>query len=166
MRSFDGVEPADPGSESAVVVIRDLIPTAAGVVAEFARHVETAERAAADVVRNALEQERSEARERTLALQQEILKQAREPQNRMREELAREQREMRETFRTFRRSVVLRHRLRRAADGCRWHQPRGSISSRAPRGRVARRLTPSRDGPHRRSNDDDPHDVVFAGALG
>ena len=148
------VEPADADSESAVVVVWDLIPTAAGVAAEIARQVETAERAAAGVLPKALEQQRAAARERTRALQQEMIRQARGPQMRMREELAREQREMRETFRTFRRFVLLRHSVARRTQACRWSRPRATVSVRA-HGRPRRRAVASRDGPHRRRNSDD-----------
>jgi hypothetical protein len=128
-RIFDDVAPSE--SDESVL----LIETAAGFAAAIAER----------------------QREANLALKEKVLRQAREPQKRLTEELARQQRQRRASVRAFRRSAILRHRLRRGTDTCRWPRARGSISARAPRGRVARRLTPSRDGPHRRrrSSDDD-----------
>lgn len=151
----DSVEPADADSESAVVFIRDLIPTAACVAAEFARHVETAERAAADVVLKAVEQQRAAARETTLALAQESVRTAGEMQERLREVRDQEHREMRATFRAFRRSALLRHSVARRTQGCRWSRPRATVSVRA-HGRPRRRAAASRDRPGRDPPKPDP----------
>lgn len=74
------------------------------------------------------------------------------------EQIRRVQDELRQNMNRQRRETVeiLRLRLSRPQEkSCRLNRPRSTIVVRSSRRRVARRLTPSRDGPHRRSSDDD-----------
>lgn len=153
MRSFDDDVAPD---ESVSFTVR--LETAAGAIAFVRDEALRAARESQEQLREMVEREQREAQEffpRTVEREQ------REAQEQLRLMMERQRQMLRDVEAEYRR------RFGRAVDDrCRWSRTRSTISARTPRRRVARRITPSRDGPHRRSSDDDPHDVVLVGALG